>query len=275
MEINYKNEEYFDTCHRALLEVLKFFHKLCVENDIKYTLEAGTLLGAMRDKGFIPWDDDADVSLIREEYDKLMKVLRNTDFPDDIGIDFPEKRKDFFDFNVRLYKKDVIIRNDAASVNQYGGLFMHPALDVFAMDYFPKSKLVRRIFVFKQQFVFGLAMSKRNSIKIKKYKFIEKIAISILSRIGKLFSLKSLFDLHDKVSKSYLGKDVDYLYCTGWSPEYPGWVFERMSYESMHLTDFEDTKLFVMDDYENILDGYGDWRTPSRTHDHITFVADL
>ena len=43
----------------------------------------------------------------------------------------------------------------------------------------------------------------------------------------------------------------------------------------MHLSDFEDTKLYVIDDYERILDGYGDWRTPKKTHDHINMIVDL
>ena len=274
-DIEKDNVEYFKTCHSALLVLLKFLHELCVKNNIKYTLESGTLLGAIRDKGFIPWDDDADVTLIREEYDKLIEVLKNTDFPEGISVDFPDTRKDFFDFNVRLFKNDVIIRNDEASVNQFDGVFMHPALDIFAMDHYPKSKIKRRIFVLKQQLIFGLAMSKRNDIKIKKYKFVERVAISILSKIGKLFTIKSLCDIHDKISKDYLNKNVDYLYCTGWSPEYPGWVFDRKTYESVSLNDFEDTKLFAVDDYEAILDGYGDWRTPDRTHDHMKFVENL
>ena len=257
-----KEAEYFDICHKALLQLLKFFHELCVKNNIKYTLEAGTLLGAMRDKGFIPWDDDADVSLVREEYDKVINILKNIDLPEDIGIYFPSEKKEFLDFNVRL-------------INQYDGIFMHPTLDIYVMDHFPKSAFKRRLFVFKQQLVFGLAMSRRNVIKIKKYKIIEQIGISILSKVGKLFSLRSICKFHDKVSKFYLNKNVDFLYCTGWSPEYPGWVFDKKSYETMHLTDFEDTKLYVMDDYEEILNGYGDWRAPSRTHDHISFVSDL
>lgn len=259
-----------------MLILLKFLHNLCVENNIKYTLEAGTLIGAIRDKGFIPWDDDSDVTLIREDYEKLIKVLRTTKLPDGIAIYYPIEKKEFLDFNLRLYYKDVVIRDDESSANEYDGVFMHPTLDIYVMDHVPESAFKRRIFVLKQQILFGLAMSKRNSITLDKYKNIEQIAIRVLSKVGKLFSLKSIVAMQEKAAKEYLGKNVKYLYCTGWPPEFPGWLYKKELYEKVHLTEFEDTKFYAIDAYEEVLTyGYGKWRTPIKTHDHDNFIENL
>ena len=57
------------------LELLALLDKICRENDIEYSLGGGSLLGSVRHKGFIPWDDDIDVMLTRKNYDKLIKIL--------------------------------------------------------------------------------------------------------------------------------------------------------------------------------------------------------
>ena len=59
---------------QKLLEMAKVFHKFCQENDIKYYMLGGTMLGAIRHKGFIPWDDDIDFIMMRKDYDKLVKI---------------------------------------------------------------------------------------------------------------------------------------------------------------------------------------------------------
>lgn len=64
---------------KEMLAVLADFAKICQENDIRWWLCSGTLLGAARHKGFIPWDDDVDVSMLKKDYRKLLKVLRKMD----------------------------------------------------------------------------------------------------------------------------------------------------------------------------------------------------
>ena len=62
---------------KRLLDILIVFREFCHENNLNFYLCAGTLLGAVRHGGFIPWDDDIDVAMLRDNYDKLLDIARD------------------------------------------------------------------------------------------------------------------------------------------------------------------------------------------------------
>lgn len=68
-----------DELREVELDILKTFHNFCEENKIKYYLSNGTLLGAVKYRGFIPWDDDIDVFVPREDYDRLISIFKDSE----------------------------------------------------------------------------------------------------------------------------------------------------------------------------------------------------
>lgn len=63
--------------HAIMLDMAKVFHSLCEKHGVKYYMIGGTQLGAIRHKGFIPWDDDMDFAVPRSDFDRLEKICRN------------------------------------------------------------------------------------------------------------------------------------------------------------------------------------------------------
>ena len=111
------------------LDILKYLHELCEKYQIKYFIDFGTLLGAVRHKGFIPWDDDTDISLARDEFEKLYKVLKNENHPYYKLISFRETKGYPYSY-MRVH--DIRTRRDANLLDPT--VVLGTCVDIFPYD---------------------------------------------------------------------------------------------------------------------------------------------
>lgn len=111
-----------------LLPMLKKFHEVCEEHHIRYYMNSGTMLGAIRHKGFIPWDDDVDLGLFREEYDRLLKLPASV-WGEDYQLAHFQNKKGYPYCFAKLYDKRTTVIEDGY-VKYRGGVY----LDIFPHD---------------------------------------------------------------------------------------------------------------------------------------------
>lgn len=97
---------------KRLVDILGWFHDFCKKNDLRYYIIAGTLLGAVRHGGFIPWDDDVDVSMPRKDYEKLRELSQNQEknkymfeFPGKTNPEYPFLWAKLFDTTTTIIEK--------------------------------------------------------------------------------------------------------------------------------------------------------------------------
>ena len=168
--------------------------RVCNENGIRYYLLAGTLLGVLRHKDFIPWDDDVDIVFARKDYERFLKVYKEQGRYELVDHrDYPE----FFDFISRVVDKDTIVRNLKADDDYYGGRYSHPTVDLFIYDNVTK---LYGLQLTALKIVYALAMGHRQSVDLDKYTGITKLGAGLLPAIGKLIPFKTLAKLYDRIS---------------------------------------------------------------------------
>ncbi|MCP1109485.1 lipopolysaccharide cholinephosphotransferase [Lachnospiraceae bacterium PM6-15] len=131
--------------HRQIImQMLESLVAFCVKHHIRYTLSGGTLLGAIRHKGFIPWDDDIDINMPRPDIEKLYKISKGK--IDKYLLVAPGEDR-FTGSFYRLYNLDTIMENELGMKNSkptYNPVFV----DIFPVEGLPKSNILTNIYYF-------------------------------------------------------------------------------------------------------------------------------
>lgn len=238
--------------HEDLLKILKIFNELCLDNNIRYSLHGGTLLGCIRENGFIPWDDDADISIKRNEFIKLKALLQ--DCKGDLMLDTKNNR--FPQLWLKIEGRDPVW------------------MDIFIWDNISEIKCIQKIKIFIMCFFLAFLKTDntmRLSTESRKYTGIKHFMIFVIFCIGKLFPLEFKYNMADKASQLLGGKGryihrANDLYA-GMKLILPAYVMEAYEYHK-----FEGIDLMVSKYYKEILESsYGkDYMIPVRMTENET-----
>lgn len=237
------------------LDILKEVDRICRAENIRYGIDGGTLLGAVRHKGFIPWDPDIDVIMLREDYERFFEAAErrmNTEkyFLQEERTDenyrwgFTKIRRNGTDF----------VRAGQEHLKMHNGIF----IDILIMDNVPDGFVKRKIyelFCYCCRFVMYSEVGKNEEERAVK-RFFYKLANHI--------SIKKVFYRLKKVRDKWNGRNtklVRYMTCRyTYNKKLEG--IERRFFEKYQEYSFEDGKFpgfYEYDEYLTVL--YGDYMT--------------
>ena len=137
------------TAQKEIYNILCITVDFFKEHNIKYYLCGGTLLGSIRHDGFIPWDDDIDILVPRDDYERLKEIFKtNRNIDDDIKAFLPSDNEHYYSF-IKIKNMKYPILNDYLD-DEYAIEYMD--IDVFPLDHMPNNKILHYIFYARQRF---------------------------------------------------------------------------------------------------------------------------
>lgn len=243
---------------KILLSILKDIHKICVENGINYFLVGGTALGAVRHKGFIPWDDDIDISMLREDWNKFKEI-----FKENLGYKYLLESPNYNNHDSKatfgkVYLKDSeLIEIQHINTPYYNGIY----IDIFIYENMSNNKIIRVIDAKTLTFLNGTASSQIY------YKYPNKYLKIFYSRntktrlyywgrktLGFLFSWishKSLCNFIDKLQSRH--PISQYVTAPAGRKGYLGEALRRDEILPTKLIKFEDGEFYTFKNVEDYL----------------------
>lgn len=234
----------------SLLEI----DRICKKHNIKYFLGGGTLLGAIRHKGFIPWDDDSDIMMLREDYDKFCKIAPS-ELPN--GMSFQDSKTDkhcFYEFaKCRIDNTTFATGFAKTHTGMHNGL----AIDVFCHDKTANSRLGQKLHIAMTLFTRALVFNKWNNRKAENG---SRLQSAVTDFCKKVFPIRFSLWLEQKTLTFFKGKkNAKYLYDGMGRNIYNG-VFPAKLLDEVVYADFEGYKLPVPKCYDEYLTFlYGDY----------------
>ena len=191
-----------DEVKKIQIELLDYLDEVCKDNNIDYWLDSGTLIGSIRHKGYIPWDDDIDVCVKRSDYDKLLHCLE--DNKGQYKIFSMYNNPDYFYLFAKLADTTTLV--EEKGIRKIPGLGVN--IDIFPMDYLPQDrkkriKIENKVFFLRALVCYGIYTKHQFKNASIKYKLIHIV--------GKIFGWRRALIKADKCCKKTSKENSAYI----------------------------------------------------------------
>lgn len=257
---------------KVLLDILEEFIRIAKKYDLKWSMEGGSLLGAVRHKGFIPWDDDVDVVMPRKDYDKLIEVLPS-ELPPYYFAQTSASEKGFHIPHLMIRDS----RTTGIDLNhvKWGKKFnMGIRIDVLPLDGVPSSAM--RYFV-RKYVAFIMNSIPKKPPELHRHPGREKVKQAIGRWLVAMFGLKRLYNMREWPFRHIPLEKCEY--CCSLTERnfwHPHSIRKTEWFREYRSVPFEYINVNIPIDAERILtQQFGDWRTPVKgTSWHGTLILD-
>jgi len=233
--------------------------RICHKHGLKYCLVAGSLLGAVRHGGFIPWDDDIDIGMLREDYDVFIRVaqselegrcfLQTWDTDPAYALPLAKLRQNGTKF----------VEQNSSRVNLHDGIF----IDIFPLDNVPAGAIAQKWHAAAAYVLRRVLLVKSGYELWGERDYLKKYTYRLLNLATLPFSLRYIKDVLGRVMTKYRDAPGEFVVAIGGAYGYKKESIRRVWVENVHEVDFDGEQLFApVSSHDYLSYFYGDYMTP-------------
>lgn len=250
------NEYDLELLHSLLNKLAEEVKRICNDNNIRYSLTGGSMLGAIRHKGFIPWDDDMDIAMLREDYDRFIEACKTQIGPEYEIQTIENDENYFYGFAKVLLKDTYLVQYCHENTKQKKGIY----IDIFPLDNVPEArkekqhqKRVNYLLMKMLDRKYGVAIEDKNSV-------LKFLGFHLLDILNIPFSGKFLKRKLVENMKKFDDEKTDTVCNLGGYYGYDKETTYRKYFEDNIVVPFENTEFSIIKDYDTFLRTvYGDY----------------